>query len=278
MTVRVVAVLGGGGAKAAAHLGVVDALRAAGIEPVHWIGVSMGAVMAAALAGGHDVHHVASAVKDIERHDAVRTDWLALARGVWAKSVLRPEPVRRLIEQLVGARNFSELGVPCSITAVEVETGAEVVFGAGGEEAPLIDVLAASCALPPYFPPVRLNGRECLDGGVRGTVPINVAASGTVACDVVLAVDTGPGFDEQGDTVDRPPRLIAAADTALGWAMAGTAELQRTLWERTPGLPKLVWLRPIADRGAMFAAERTARYIDAGRQAMERVLAQGELG
>jgi NTE family protein len=193
-----------------------------------------------------------------------------LVRGVWARSLMRPEPIRELIERLVPVRRFSDLRMPCTITAVETATGREVAFGAGGEDAPLVDVLAATCALPPYFPPVTINGRAFVDGGIRSTVPIAQAEG--IACNFVVAVHTAPGFDEQGETIERPPPLVAATDTAMGWLMATVTELQRAAWDRVPGRPPLLWLRPVSDRGAMFAADHTARYAAAGYDAMKQVL------
>jgi NTE family protein len=267
---QVVMVLGGGGAKTAAHVGAARALRDAGITPVRWIGTSMGAVMAAALAAGETPEALLERVTAVRRADVLHNDWGGLLRGIWAPAILRPEPVRRLIESLVPARTFAALPTPCTVTAVDIVSGAEVAFGAGGEEAPLIDALAAACALPPYFPPVEVNGRRFYDGGIRAPVPIDHAAG--IECSAVIAIDTAPGFDEHGERVEVPPPLIAAADTAMGWLMAGTVALQRERWAAIPGRPPLIWLRPVTDRGAMFAAERTAAYADAGYREMTKVL------
>lgn len=263
-------VLGGGGAKAAAHLGAARALIEADIEPVQWIGTSMGAVMAAALAAGRDVAGLIEQVVAIRRRDVLRTDWTALLRGVWAPALFKPGPLRRAIEALVPARRFDQLRTPCTVTAVDVRTGALIAYGHHGEDAPLIDVLAAACALPPYFPAVEVNGRRLQDGGIRAAVPLDQAVH--IACDAVVAIHTAPGFDGDGTTIETPPPLVAATDTAMGWLMAGTTELQRRQWERTPGRPRLIWLRPITERGAIFAAERTARYVECGYQAMRGAL------
>ena len=267
---RVVMVLGGGGAKTAAHLGAARALAEAGITPIHWIGTSMGSVMAAALASGEAPDAILERVITIRRKDVLRTDWGSLIRGIWAPQLFKPAPVRRLIERLVAAHTFHELATPCTVTAVEVLTGREVAFGSGGEDAPLVDALAAACALPPYFPPAPVNGRTFYDGGLRAAVPIGRAAG--IECSFVVAIHTAPGFDETGPAVEVPPPLIAASDTALGWAMAGSVDLQRERWDLTPGRPPLIWLRPVSDRGAMFAADRTARYAEAGYRAMRQVL------
>jgi predicted acylesterase/phospholipase RssA len=264
---RVVLVLGGGGAKTAAHIGVARALAEAGVAPMRWIGTSMGAVMAAALASGRSPDDLLRQVLTIGRRDVVRTNWRALVRGIWSDAVLRPAPLRRLIEELVPARRFGELTVPATITAVEAATGREVAFGSDGEDAPLVDVLLAACAIPPYFPPVLVNGRAFVDGGIRSAVPIGWAES--IHCDLVIAVDTAPGFDEGGERVDTPPPLISAMDTAMGWLIAGTTQLQRGQWERSGNRPPLIWLRPVTDRGAMFAADRTAKYVEAGYLAMQ---------
>ncbi len=267
---RVVMVLGGGGAKTAAHLGAARALRDAGITPIHWIGTSMGAVIAAALASGEAPESILERVAAIRRADVLRPNWTGLLRGIWSPAVMQAKPIRRLIERLVPARSFAELATPCTVTAVEVATGREVAFGSGGEDAPLVDVLAAACALPPYFPPAAVNGRTFYDGGLRSPVPIGQAVG--IDCTFVVAIHTAPGFDETGKSLEVPPPLVAAADTAIGWLMAGAVELQRERWDRTPGRPPLIWLRPTADRGAMFAASRTAGYAADGYRAMMQVL------
>jgi len=267
---HVAVVLGGGGAKAAAHLGVARALRRAGVVPVHWIGTSMGAVMAAALATGEDPDAILSRVTRLGRSDVLRNDWPQIGRGIWGRAIFKSTPLRRTIESVVTARDFGELAKPLTVTAADVATGAEVAFGAGGESAPLIDVLMAACALPPYFRPVRLNGRTFYDGGLRSPVPIHLAAG--IECNFIIAVHTAPGFDETGPPLEVPPPLLAATDTAIGWLMAGTVDLQRQSWDLTPGRPPLVWLRPVSDRAATFAATHTAAYADAGYRAMTQVL------
>lgn len=263
-------VLGGGGAKTAAHLGAARALRDAGITPIRWIGTSMGAVIAAALATGEDPDAILERVVAIKRGDALKLQWTALLRGMWAPAIMQSAPLRRVIERLVPVRRFAELRTPCTVTAVEVLTGTEIAFGAGGEDAPLIDALAAACALPPYFLPTPVNGRTFYDGGLRAAVPIGRAVG--IECTCVVAIHTAPGFDEIGPNVEMPPPLIRGSDTAMGWLMAGTVELQREQWDLVPGRPPLIWLRPISDRGAMFAADRTARYAELGYRAMTQVL------
>lgn len=266
-------VLGGGGAKAAAHLGGAAALRAAGIEPIHWVGTSMGSVIAAAMAGGADPSVLLAEFTQVRNKDVLKREPLALFKGIWAPAIFRSDTFRATLERLVTPRRFADLSTPCTITAVERETGRVVMFGTGGEDAPLLDVLCASCALPPWFRPVMVNGREFHDGGIRAPLPLPAAEQ--IDCDVVLAIDVGPGFDEVGTPLATPPPFVAAADTAIGWLMAGTTALLRERWMSQPGRPRLVYLRPTSDRGATFAIERIAEYGRLGEAAVRHVI--GEL-
>lgn len=267
---KIVMVLGGGGAKTAAHLGAARALREARITPIRWIGTSMGAVIAAALATGEDPDAILERVVAVTRKDALQVSWPDLLRGIWGRSIMKSPPLRQVIERIVPARTFADLSTPCTVTAVEVRTGKEIAFGTDGEDAPLVDALAAACALPPYFLPAPVNGRTFYDGGLRSAVPIGRAEG--IECTCVVAIHTAPGFDETGPDVEMPPPLIRGTDTAMGWLMAGTVDLQRKQWDLTPGRPPLIWLRPISDRSAMFAADRTARYADLGYRAMMQAL------
>jgi predicted acylesterase/phospholipase RssA len=270
---RVAVVFGGGGAKAAAHLGASIALRSAGIVPIHWVGTSMGSVIAAAMAGGADPSVLLAAFTKVRDSDVLRREPLALLKGIWAPAIFRSDTFRATLEQLIAPRRFTDLVAPCTITAVERDSGRVVAFGTGGEDAPLLDVLCASCALPPWFRPVVVNGREFYDGGIRAPLPLPTAEK--IDCDVVLAIDVGPGFDEVGTPAQTPPPFVAAADTAIGWLMAGTTELLRERWLSQPGRARLLYLRPTHDRGATFAIDRIAEYGRLGEAAVRQVI--GEL-
>jgi predicted acylesterase/phospholipase RssA len=255
---------------------VAQALQEAGIAPVRWIGTSLGSVTAAGLASGESPDELLRRFAAFKESEVLVRERAVLIRGVWSPALIKSAPFRAALEKLLPARKFADLVTPCTVTAVERETGQEVRFGDGGEAAPLITALCASCALPPYFRPVMVNGREFYDGGLRGPMPLAAAAEITRhdGLDMVIAVNVGPGFDEVGPPLQVPPPLVAATDTAMGWLMAGTTQLLRERWERTPGLPPLLWLRPVSDRGATFAMERMPEYARAGHRAMRTALEQ----
>lgn len=273
MSQRVVVVLSGGGAKAAAHLGAMRALLAAGIVPSHYVGTSMGAVIGSGLAAGLTPDQGAERLLAVRQRDIFAIDRSALIRGLWSRGLLRPEPFRRTLEHLLPVARFDQLAVPLSVTATDLDSGDELVFGAGGEQVPLLDALCASCALPPFFPPFEINGRRCADGGLRAVVPLAVA--GRIPADLVVAVDVGPGFDmlPKEGAGPEPPALIRLQGDAQRVLMASNTALARELWERTPGRVPLLWIRPRVRLGETFATDQLKWYLEEGERAATSALA-----
>jgi NTE family protein len=268
-------VLSGGGAKTAAHVGAARAIEEAGLVPLRYVATSMGAVIAAALAGGGDRQTLLERLAEAGKAGIVR-DPLALVRGLFARSLLRAGPFRRAIEWLVPARRFADLSLPITVAVVDLDTGERLLFGEGGEDAPLVDVLCASCALPVYFPAELIAGRRCGDGGLRGPLPLDVAAR--LAPETVVAVDVGPGFDggdAGGDDTLRmtAPPIVRAHDDAVGTLMASATAAQLALWRADPGRPPLVYVRPRVERSATFRVDRVRQYADDGYRAAREALA-----
>ncbi|HKG49019.1 MAG TPA: patatin-like phospholipase family protein [Actinomycetales bacterium] len=111
-----------------------------------------------------------------ERTARARVGRLALA----ATTV--PEDERRRVIA-AGLRSTSWPDRTLLVTAVDAQTGDAVAFS-GAEQAPLVDAVAASCAVPLLWPPITVNGRRYVDGGVRSPVNADLAAG----CDRVVVV------------------------------------------------------------------------------------------
>jgi NTE family protein len=271
LTVRTAAlVLSGGGAKTAAHLGACRALKEAGFEPAWYVATSMGAVVAAGLASGVGNDELLDRMAQAGPRGIVR-DPLTPVAGLFLRSLLKPAPLRKAIETMVPARRFSDLSVPLTVTAVDLDNGELVLFGSGATNAPLVDVLCASCALPLYYPPVMLNGRRFGDGGLRGVVPLEPAAG--LQVELVLAVDVGPGFDlPLPAELSRVPPLVRAHDDAVGILMAANTESQLALWRADSNRPPLVYVRPSVERHSTFRADRVREYANEGRRATREAL------
>lgn len=262
---KVVAVFGGGGAKSVAHVGARRALAEAGITPVHYVGTSFGAVMAAALASGVTHEALTTALLQPEHVKIAALDWLAVAKGVFADHLLKPAPLRALIEQLVPARRFEDLATPLTITATDLDSGAAVLFGtrAGERSVGLHEALYASCALPLYYPPAVIERRRYADGGLRAVLPLEAAR--TIPADLVVAVHVGPGFDQPAPTSPAPrfPPALVRAHGAAEWVMMA-AQVQGAIAAWPDLGPRLIVVRAVAEREATFATDSVRRYIEAG--------------
>ncbi len=274
MAVRVVAVFGGGGAKSLAHAGAWKALLEAGLRPFHIVGTSMGAVVGAAFAGGSSYERFVEVARTLGAKDVAALDLFALAKGVLASHIFKPEPLQRSIARLVPATRFDQLALPLTVTATDIDSGELMLFGALGGDAPLRDALYASCALPLYFPPGAVDGHRLADGGLRSVLPLEVARR--VPADLIVAIDVGPGFDEPARPSStalarlRPPPLIRAHGEAIRIMMAAQTERAIADWPKDG--PRLVLVRPVAEREATFAVGEGERYLEAGYRETKRAL------
>jgi predicted acylesterase/phospholipase RssA len=263
-------VLSGGGAKTAAHVGAARALAEAGLAPARYVATSMGAVIAAALAAGADHGVLLDRLAEAGQRGVVR-DPVALVAGLYGQALLRPAPLRQAIEALVPIRRFGDLPVPLTVCVVDLDSGELLLYGAGGADAPVVDVLCASCALPVYLPARTLDGRRCGDGGLRGVLPLEAASR--LCREPVIAVDVGPGFDmaSPGPAAPAPP-LVRAHDDAVATLMAAHTAAQLALWRADPGRPPLLYVRPKVERNATFRVDRVRQYADDGYRAARDVL------
>ena len=264
-----VAVFGGGGAKTLAHAGAWKALLEAGLPPSHIVGTSMGAVIGAALAAGSTSQRILDIALSLQKKDFAALDAWSLAKGVFAGNILKPEPLKRTIARLVPAARFADLQIPLTITTTDLDSGELVLFGELGQDAPLIDVLYASCALPLYLPPAAIDGRRLGEGGLRAVVPIDVARR--IPADMVVAVDVGPGFDEPPAAKKAAiPPLVRAHGEAIRVMMA--AQTERAIADWPKDAPRLVMVRAVAEREATFAVGAGQRYFDAGYRSTQLAL------
>jgi NTE family protein len=269
----VVLLLSGGGAKAAAHAGALRALAEAGIVPTRIIGTSMGAVIGACVGAGLTAEETVRRLMVVGSKGIVRS-LLAPWGGLWLDGLLRSDALHAALSELVPARSFSELRIPLTVTATDLDTGALVPLGEGGESVPLVDALHASCALPVFYPPVQLVGRRLGDGGLRGVVPF--AAAADVAAELVVAVDIGPGFDTPSGPAaqGRYPALVARHNDATAILMAANTAASLALWRGDPTRPPLLYVRPRTERDATFRVDRVELYADEGYRATRAAWAQ----
>ena len=210
---RIGLVLGGGGARGAAHIGVLEVLEEMRVPVDCVAGTSMGALVAGAFAAGRSPASM--------RDETGKADWndmfednpdfsemnyrnkLVLRRfipgsetGISPEGVKYPpgvvdgEKIKLFFNQLVGLgrseRIIEKLPLPLSIIATDIGTGERVVLREGS----LTTAMRASMSVPGLLSPVNLNGRKLVDGGLVDNVPISEVRE-RCAADIVIAVNVG---------------------------------------------------------------------------------------
>ena len=187
---RVALVLGGGGMKGFAHIGVIQALDEIGITPALYSGTSIGALIAAARVGGMAPNDLRSRAETLRRRDLFRINHFGmLMERMRSPSIYLEEPLRELCAAVVPEGSFDDVAAPLLVNTVDIERGASLVWGAPGLRGVAVrDAVYASCALPGFFPPGNVGGRLCIDGGVIDNLPVAIAS---LNADLIIAVDVG---------------------------------------------------------------------------------------
>lgn len=175
---RVGLALGSGSARGLAHIGVIRALRQAGVAIDLVAGTSIGAVIGVLYAAGQ-IERVAE--------EFLAFDWknvAVLLDPVFPRAgLIDGRKVAEFLRAHIGSQTFEELPLPLRVVASDLRTGGEVVFASGD----LIEAVRASIAVPGVLTPMRIEGRILVDGGLVNPVPVSVARA--MGADFVVAVD-----------------------------------------------------------------------------------------
>lgn len=172
--------LGGGGARGLAHIGVLKVLRKHGIEPDFVAGVSMGAFVGACYTLGSDLEKMEKEAVSFNKTKALKK---MLDLNNPKRSLLKGDKVYKYIKDWVGDTTFADTKVPFRIIATDLASGEEVVLKQG----PLAESIRASISVPGIFPPVKINNRYLVDGGVLNCTPVDVLEE--MGADIIIGVD-----------------------------------------------------------------------------------------
>lgn len=183
-------VFGGGGLKGFAHIGVLKALEERGVRPSVVAGTSIGALIAAAYAGGMPIPEMERRARALTKPDLFRINHVGMVtRRMLSPALYLGRPLEKLIEDIVPAGSFRDLNHRLLVNTVDLEAASQVLWGLPGlEDVSVRDAVYASCALPGFFPPGTIGGRTCADGGIADNVPALASSHGM---DAVIAVDVG---------------------------------------------------------------------------------------
>ena len=170
-------VLGGGGMKGLAHIGVLQALTERGLLPTQIVGSSVGALVGAAWSAGHSIAELREIAINLRRKDVFAVAHADMAfRRMRSPALFRREPLDTLIERLVGDLTFQQLDYPLVVNTVDVNSGSQMFWGLEGlDDVPVKDAVFASCALPGFLPPREIRGRVYMDGATVDNLPVGTA-------------------------------------------------------------------------------------------------------
>jgi NTE family protein len=245
-------VLSGGGARGLAHLGVVAALEDHGVVIDRWGGTSMGALVAAAYASGRTTDEIVDALRR-ELVQARPFRDLAVPRH----GLIRAQRAGRMLERLLGGVLIEELDRPFFCVSCDLHSATEVVHRTG----PLKAAVGASMRIPGFAPPLPLDGRLLVDGGVLNNLPVDVMVADEEG--PVVAVDVMRPFGTA--TPAAVPGLLETVGRSMvlgSWQKAA----------RNRDLADLVVTPDLGDVG-MFDWRRLDELVTLGRRAAEAAMA-----
>lgn len=169
-------VLGGGGAKGFAHIGVIKVLESHGIRPKLVVGTSAGSFVGGLYASGLSPFALQQLALNLEEGD-VRD--LTLSR----QGFLVGQKLQDYVNAQVKQQPIQNFPIRFAAVATEADTGRKVVFNRGNAG----QAIRASCSIPNVFVPVTIAGKEYVDGGLVSPIPVETARD--LGADVVIAVD-----------------------------------------------------------------------------------------
>jgi NTE family protein len=182
--------LGGGGARGAAHVGVLAEMERMGIRPQIISGTSIGGVVAALFAAGFDSQELLSFIQKL-----TLSSMYALPGG--HPSFASNVKIENLLEDTFGRITFADLNIPLSLVTADLVSRKQVIL----DEGDLISAILATIAMPLLLPPVERDGFILVDGGILNNVPFDVVrARGATSVVAVDLTNTAPY-----GTPDEPP-------------------------------------------------------------------------
>jgi NTE family protein len=233
---KLVLVLSGGGARGVAHVGVLKVLEELHIAPDMVIGTSMGSIVGGLYAAGWTPEQIETLVNRID-WEGVFTDSVprkdksfrrkqddrpVLIQGRLAFDGFKPalpsgvirgqklEFILRILESLSpSASDFDRLPIPYRAVAADIASGEVVVLDSGS----LATAMRASMSIPGAFPPVRLDGRDLVDGGIAANLPVGIAKQ--LGAEHVIAVDISSKLVEGEDRLGSFAAIVSHLNSLL---------------------------------------------------------------
>jgi NTE family protein len=256
--------LGGGGARAAAHVGALIELAKMGVKPDLITGTSAGGVLGGMLAAGMLPEEMGAILKELSMSQiyGLPSDGRSLSSN---------HKMAALLEQYIGRPTFADLEIPLAVVAVNLQTNQEVILGEGD----VIDALLATAAFPVLFPPVMIDGQPLIDGGLVNNVPFDVARARGAAGVIAISLDNSSPygeFEEDAHAVGIWERVMLQGKRQPLWQIVTAVSdiiTRRSVLARQAISPPDIMLRPFIGDTGLFDFGSIEEGMAAGKQAVQ---------
>ncbi len=162
---KITLALGGGGTKGFAHIGVIRQLQMEGYDIAAIAGTSVGGIVGALFCAGISTEEMETFSKSLNFQKLINRS------SGESPSLVSIQSLFNMIRDMLGNKNFEDLKLPFIATAVDINSGQEILLDSGR----LLPALQATSAIPGLFPSIKIGQMDLVDGGVLDPVPVSVA-------------------------------------------------------------------------------------------------------
>jgi NTE family protein len=265
---RVALVLGSGGLKCAASLGLWRVLQREKISIDMVVGCSGGSLFAATIALGLTAESIEEYLRrgwthrNLTRYQfssllqLLLPRWFGFERGF---GLLDDRGFKNLLKEVFGDLTFGDTKIPLYITATDMSTGEKVVL----EEGKIFDAVRSSIAIPIVFRPWRVGNRWLIDGGASDPLPVSVAIR--EGCEIIIAMGfenpTHPAIDGIFSLVGQTTTILINNLLQSNYAFYNLAQYAEILpiipsFDRRIGLADTQLIPYIMEQGELAAEEQ----------------------
>jgi NTE family protein len=246
-------VLGSGGARGVAHVGVIKTLLKHNVPIDLIVGSSSGAMVGGMLAMGKEIGDIEELVNKVSFRDVIKI----LADPVSGGGLVRGNRTLDYLKNIFGERQFEEMKTPFAAVATDVNSAEAVVLSRGS----VAEAVRASMSVPLIYAPVKYNKYLLVDGGVSCPVPVEIAKE--MGAEIVIAVNLD-GVYFSGDNSKN-----SVAGSTLSILKNSYLALRYNLAKKEVREAEVV-IEPIMKYVSSFNFSGTKEMIAAGEEAVER--------
>jgi NTE family protein len=202
---EVVLVLGGGGAKGLAHLGVLEIFERNNIKIDMIVGSSAGAIIGAFYCDNPSIKHIKDIFINLKKEDLIEdVEFNYYTFPLMITGPVSGKKMRYFLANNLLAEKFSDLKIPLTVVSTDMQTAKTVAINSGH----LVPAIHASSALPMVFKPVYLYGMTLSDGAIASPVPVSIAKQFSPKIIIAVNISQKPSDKKLSNNFDVVSRAL----------------------------------------------------------------------